>query len=80
MSEIATQQPNVEHVEQPTIKKLIIDEKNTLDNSQNAVGKETEKESQKLSMENMKSSETKVKKRNIAYFNSCYHELTSLID
>lgn len=73
MSEIATQQP--------TIEKLNVDEKNTLDNSQNIVGKKTvEKVSQKLSMENMKTSDTKVKKRNIAYFNSCYHELTSLID
>jgi hypothetical protein len=79
MSEIATPQPNVEH-EKTTIENLI-DEKHKSDNSHNAVAKKTvENDSQKLSMENMKSSETKVKKRNIAYFNSCYNELTSLID
>jgi hypothetical protein len=77
MSEIATQQPNVEHVEKPTKEKLTVDEKHTSDNSQNALAKKTV---EKESMENMKSSETKVKKRNIAYFNSCYNELTSLID
>jgi hypothetical protein len=77
MSEIATPQPNVEH-EKTTIENLI-DEKHKSDT--NAVAKKTvENDSQKLSMENMKSSETKVKKRNIAYFNSCYNELTSLID
>lgn len=38
------------------------------------------KNTEKYSLENMESSETKVKKRNIAYFNSCYNELTSLID
>jgi hypothetical protein len=42
---------------------------------------DTKKEEQNVvSMETIVTTESKVKKRNIAYFNSCYHELTSMID
>jgi hypothetical protein len=39
-----------------------------------------QKEQNVVSMETIETTESKVKKRNIAYFNSCYNELTSMID